>query len=253
MKSKPNVIEQHKESSTKLVDEILVTMKKDIGKIEDTTLEIFPFALHELSKAAEEFEKSLSKDPRCANPILEKAIPIAVDQISGHMYQVQVIETWISHHIPPIEDGNNFGVGIQHAISNSLLKKREKLSKSLLAIPNYYSERADCVEKLDLPRVSKSTTKTDTKTESKGGKDGDENKTSSVVTTEEKNEEDSSDAKYFRMKHLVSIDVRFYAFLRAEFADLIRSYVVVINGIENNRKKLVQPKGTQDENRSGWY
>lgn len=251
MKSK--IISNHKESATKLVDDILSGMKKEIKEMEDMIPELFPFEANELSKAEAEFEKSLSNNLRGTNPVLMKIIPIVLDSISGHMYQVQTIETWISHHIPPIEDGNNFGVGIQHAISSLLIKKLAKMSKSLETLPTYYSERAEAVDKLNLSKVNKSETRTETKTDSKGGKDGDETKTSTVVTLEEKSDKGEVESNLFRMKHLLAIDVRYYALLRSEMMDLVRSKIVVVNGIENNREKLVSPKGTQEGNRFGMY
>merc|ERR1712087_219071 len=108
-------------------------------------------------------------------------------------------------------------------------KRREAWIKKLDDIPSYYSSRADAIDKLGLPKATKSETKTQTSTESIGGKDGDEKKSSTTIVSEEKNDAGAMDqTKYFRTMHLISIDVQCYTSLYMNSIDFLNDYISIL-------------------------
>merc|ERR1719232_2091551 len=142
-------------------------------------------------KVEDVFEKE--QNLRDANSTLAKSIPIYRNTIAKGIANIQTMERWLCLHIPIMEDGNNFGVSIQMTINESLKKRREAWVKKLDDIPAYYSSRAEALDKLGLPKTTKSETKTQTSNESKGGKDGDEKKSSTTIVSEEKNDAGAMD------------------------------------------------------------
>jgi len=240
----------YKEASGKTVEAMLSAGKNDIEKIESSITELFPIS--EPSKAEEAFEKELSNDLRGANSSIAKTIPVLRDTLIQGISNIQAIERWIGLNIPIMEDGNNFGVSIQMTINESLKKKRECWTKKLDDIPSYYSSRADAIDKLGLPKTTKSETKTETKSDSTGGKDGDESKASTTVVKEEKSDEGFLQSNYFRLKHLVSIDVQFYASARMTMVDFLTDYITILDAVEKNKEKLSAPKGSNERGYGGW-
>ena len=178
-----------------------------------------------------------------ANTLLSSTIPATRDLLSLAISNIQTFERFIALHIPKMEDGNNFGVTVQMTVAKFLKETREELTKKLESIPSYYSSRADAVDKLGLPKTSSSQTKTESKTDSTGGKDGDESKTSTTVTKEEK-ESNGSKTDVHRSKAVLAIDVQCYASLFATINLLLTDYVTVLDNVEKNEEKLKAPKGS---------
>ena len=142
-----------------------------------------------------------------------------------------------------MEDGNNFGVTVQMTVAKFLKDTREELAKKLESVASYYSSRADAVDKLGLPKKSTSQTKTESSTESKGGKDGDETKSSTSVVKEEK-ESNGSKVDIHRTKAVLAIDVQCYSDLFTSVNLLLTDYVTVLDNMEKNEAKLKAPKGS---------
>jgi len=241
----------YKEAATKSVDAILASGKSDVEKIEASIAELFPYS-SDLLKVEDVFEKELPNDVRGANSTLAKSIPIYRKTIAKGIANIQTMERWLCLHIPVMEDGNNFGVSIQMTINESMKKRREAWVKKLDDIPAYYSSRAEALDKLGLPKTTKSETKTQTSTESKGGKDGDETKSSTTVVSEEKNDAGLLHSNYFRMMHLISIDVQCYASLYMNMVDFLNDYISILDAVEKNKEKLTSPKGSNERGYGGW-
>ena len=178
-----------------------------------------------------------------ANTLLSTTIPATRDLLSLAISNIQTFERFIALHTPQMEDGNNFGVTVQMTVAKFLKETREELTKKLESIPTYYSNRADAVDKLGLPKTTSSSTKVETSTESKGGKDGDESK-SSVTTTKEEKESNGSKADVHRSQAVLAIDVQCYADLYATINLLLTDYVTVLDNVEKNEDKLKAPKGS---------
>jgi len=153
-----------------------------------------------------------------------------------------------------MEDGNNFGVSVQMMISKVLEDMRAEFEKKMDAIPKYYASRAEAVEKLNLPKVTTSESKTKSDSDSTGGKDGDEKKSSTqVVTKEDTTQSGLKRENYYRLKHLVSLDVQFYSEMKSLCTSVADSYAIILDNMEKNKNKLVAPKGEGGGNAMGMY
>ena len=231
---------------------MLASGKSDIEKIDASITELFTLTPTEAEASFETAISSSNDALRGPNAAVSKAIPVLRDTLTQGIASIQSIERWISLNIPIMEDGNNFGVSIQMTVNESIKKKRECWTKKLDDIPSYYSSRADAVDKLGLPKITKSETKTESKSESTGGKDGDESKTSTSVVKEEKSDAGFLQNNYYRMKHLVSVDVQFYATARMTMVDFLNDYITILDAIEKNKEKLSKPKGSNERGYGGW-
>jgi len=146
-----------------------------------------------------------------------------------------------------MEDGNNFGVTVQMTIGKALKEVKESLVKKLEFIPSYYSSRADLIDKFGLSKNIVSKTKTMTKSDVKGGKDGDESKESCTEVTEEKTTGAALDVDsklYNRFMALVKLDVNCYVNARIGLVECRDSLLMILDNVEKNMDKLTSPKGT---------
>lgn len=142
-----------------------------------------------------------------------------------------------------MEDGNNFGVTVQMTVLKTIGDVSEKIQKKLEELPSYYSKRAEAVEKLGLKNTTSTSTSTDTISQTKGGKDGDESKTSNTTVNEMKTSFTPT-MPFHRVQHVYAIDVQQYASLQSSLQYCISSYVVVVDNIMKNKSKLEMPKGS---------
>lgn len=212
------------------------------------------FSVVKLSEIEEKYEKKMKEDPDASNELLIQGIQSFNDMISQCMDNIQTLERFISLHVPQMEDGNNFGVTVQLTISKFLDETRKNLSKQLEKIPSYYCNRAEAVEKLDIPKSTVSETKTVTKSQTTTGKDGDENKSSETSVKEEKTSSSRKSATFdYRRKHILSLDVQFYRSLRCGLIDCYDSYLTILDNMEKNKEKLLEPKGRNGGANLGMY
>lgn len=253
MVSKMKCIKDLKKTTVSAADDFLTNVPKTLSEISSTTEAIFPFC--KLSKAEEAFEAELTASGLdAANTTVAKIVPVVRDILYTIITDIQICERYITLHVPPMEDGNNFGVSVQMMIAKVLKDTREEFEKKMDAISKYYAGRADAVEKLNLPKVTTSESKTKSESDSTGGKDGDEKKSStSVVTTEETKQSGLKRENYFRLKHLVSLDIQFYGEMKTLCANVEDAYVLILDNMEKNKEKLSAPKGTGGSNAMGMY
>jgi hypothetical protein len=212
------------------------------------------FESSSISTMADLYETQLMAQPDALNVSLLSAIMAYRDTINSFMEDILKLERFILLNIPAIEDGNNFGVSIQLEICKLLKETKADLQKKLEALPTYLSSRAEAVEKLGLPKLVTSETKTMSKTDATGGKDGDEKKSSVILVTEEKNtDETKKGSTTHRMKHLISLDVQLYSNLRIGFIECMNAYLAIVDQMEKNKEKLSAPKGSQGRNTMTMY
>ena len=127
-----------------------------------------------------------------------------------------------------------------------LLKdERDKFEKSLTETSKYYASRADAIDKFThFPKVSTTETKSSQQSNATGGKDGDENKTSSSSSTEEKiATSDNGKINVHRVKALAALDAQMYVDLMAALQSLRNGYIVILDNLEKNWEKLENPRG----------
>lgn len=146
-----------------------------------------------------------------------------------------------------MEDGNNFGVTVQMTVGKALKEVKESLVKKMEFVPSFYSSRADLIDKFGLTKNVVSTTKTVSKSSSKGGKDGDESKESTTEVTEEKSAGNVLDVEsklYARFLALVKADVNCYVAARIGLVECRDSLLMILDNVEKNMEKLSSPKGS---------
>merc|ERR1711935_1310820 len=112
-------------------------------------------------------------------------VTTTLDVISTQLTFLNKLDYFITLHIPTIEDGGNFGVGVQLDLVKKLGEMKEAANKSTEALLGYENARADALGKLNLPSSTSSVTKstsattTDGKREEKEAESSEEKQTSS--------------------------------------------------------------------------
>lgn len=219
--------------------------------IEQTISTHFP--TYKLSDVESQYKTTLlsAASPESSNATLDSAIQAYIDTLSHVIHIIQTFERYITLHIPQMEDGNNFGVTVQMTITKALKDIKESLVKKLDSIPTYTSSRADAVDKLGLVKTVETKTVTSTKLNSKGGKDGEENKESTTEVLEQKStgsavaEQYQQDFKFqMRFKALVALDVNCYSNARIGLIECRDSLMMIFDNIDKNKEKLLAPKGS---------
>jgi len=229
--------------------------KKEVESLLNTAPELIPtidgiLNSHFSSNTTQiqtQYTAALKPDPEAANTTLSSAIDEYTLALSETLSVIQKVERFITLHIPQMEDGNNFGVTVQMTISKALKEVRESLVKKMDFIPSYYNSRADLLDKFGLPKTVVSTTKTESKSDVKGGKDGDEAKQSCTEVTENKTTGSVLDLDrklYNRFMALVKLDVNCYVNVRMGLVECRDSLTMILDNVEKNMEKLSSPKGS---------
>uniref|UniRef100_A0A8C2CHZ0 Proteasome activator complex subunit 2 n=1 Tax=Cyprinus carpio TaxID=7962 RepID=A0A8C2CHZ0_CYPCA len=89
--------------------------------------------------------------PKCGfikgNERIVKLLDIVKPEIMALKETCITVSCWISHLIPKIEDGNDFGVAIQEKILERITAVKTKVEGFQTNINKYFSERGDAVAK----------------------------------------------------------------------------------------------------------
>jgi len=209
-----------------------------------SSLVAMPYKGHDaVSKAESAFCKS--GDVEKENEVVDAAYKIARDALCMGSENIRVLERFVGLHIPQMEDGNNFGVGVQMTFAKLLKDEREKMEKSLGESSKYYSSRAETIDKFShLPKTSTTESKTSTKLNATGGKDGDEQKESSSSSSEEKiSTNDRGKVNIHRVKALAALDAQMYVDLVSGLHTMLDGYVIILDNLAKNWDKLENPRG----------
>jgi hypothetical protein len=153
-------------------------------------------------------------------------------------------------HIPPMEDGNNFGVSVQMTVGKALKDTRESLLKKMSSLLAYYNSRADAVDKLSLEKKTCSTSSASSKTESTKEED---KKESSSSSTDEKIIKVEDKGYPFRIMALAALDVDAFMSAKSGLVDCFNDFLMVMDNVEKNQSKLTRPKGESGSNNMGMY
>jgi len=111
-----------------------------------------------------------------------------------------------------------------------------------LILTYFFSDPILATEKL-LARSTQTTTSTENKVKSAGGKDGDENKSSESTTVERKSTVSGDIDEHLRLKGVVAIDMKYYAEWKAVLRSATDRYAAVLDQIEKNKEKITKPRG----------
>mmetsp|Transcript_14291 Transcript_14291/g.16324 ORF Transcript_14291/g.16324 Transcript_14291/m.16324 type:complete len:239 (+) Transcript_14291:52-768(+) len=202
------------------------------------------FHYSKLSDASNEFKASATI---ATNEKVALSVSKVLDQVSEQCIVIDKLEHFITLHIPKIEDGGNFGVGVQLDLVKKLGEMKESANKSMEALLGYETARADAIGKLNPPSSSKTVTKSTSGTTTDGTKEE-----KSSETTEEKSSTPGP-ACESRVAAVVAVDTLYYSKARGILGEIIISFVAVMDFIDKNKDKLVEPKGTSGGSNFSMY
>lgn len=98
--------------------------------------------------ATTEHRNGLISDVKAlSNPVLLATIKLIKQHLLEFIEITTTIKIWIQLHIPRIEDGNNFGVGIQEETLGELDRAEETSFGVLESVPKYFLLRAKYISK----------------------------------------------------------------------------------------------------------
>ncbi|XP_026887739.2 proteasome activator complex subunit 2 [Electrophorus electricus] len=105
----------------------------------------------EMETDKNEEEEKKKKPPKCGfikgNGKIMKLLDIVKPEITSLKETCIAVSCWISHLIPKIEDGNDFGVAIQEKIIERIAAVKTKVEGFQNNINKYFTERGDAVAK----------------------------------------------------------------------------------------------------------
>lgn len=188
---------------------ILTNGVTNIQSLQKLYEELFPYS--KLSDASADFKSSATS---ASNEKVATAVMSTLDQVEAVSQMARTLEYFIVLHIPKIEDGGNFGVGVQLDLVKKLGEIQEATGKSTDELLGYQSARAEALGKLSLPSSSTTVTKSSGSTTTDGKK---EEKLSE--TTEEKASSSPSSGPAFesRLASVVAVDTLYYSKARGIF------------------------------------
>ncbi|VEU37351.1 unnamed protein product [Pseudo-nitzschia multistriata] len=215
--------------------ELLDSGMASVEEMQNLYSQLFP--LDKLSEASNAFVGSATT---ASNEVVARAVATTLDQISAQNTLLAKLDLFITLHIPKIEDGGNFGVGVQLDLVKKLSEMKEAANKSIETLLAYDNARADALGKLNLPSSTTSSTKSSSATTTDGKKEE-----KSSESTEEKQTSSASSGPVYesRVASVVAVDTLYYSKARVIFSQTIITFVAVMDFIEKNKDKLVEPKG----------
>lgn len=208
------------------------------------------FRVGSLAELEQEFLKATSADSPGQNATVVAALTDVREELSQCVQVLRKISRWITLLVPAIEDGNNFGVGVQGEVLKVVLERSNHLNGLFAALPGYYKDRAAAWKELGSAKGSQSAT-TSNKEETGPDDDG-KQKTKTTVTIENKTTAGQAAANHpDGLSHVVALDVQTYFHLYHTLLIVRDSYVVVGDTIEKNLSKIEAPKGQGGCGRGG--
>ena len=218
---------------------------KTVEEMQSLLPQLFPFT--KLSDASTSFGGSATSSD---NAVVSKAVMTTLDAVESLSDTTRTLEYFVTLHIPQIEDGGNFGVGVQLDLLKKLHDVQETISKQVDELCGYSNARAEALSKLSLPSSSTSVTKTSSVSTTDGKK---EDKTSETTEEKESSSPASGPAYESRLAAVVSVDTLYYSKARKVFHQCLMSFVAAMDFMDKNQEKLLKPKGSGGGMGSGGY
>jgi len=218
--------------------EAMDLLDSSVAKVEELQkiyAELFPY--DKLSSASNDFKEYATV---ASNEKVVGAVTTTLDQVATHANLLSKLDYFITLHIPTIEDGGNFGVGVQLDLVKKLGEMKETASKSAEALLGYESARADALSKLNLPSSTSSVTKSTSATTTDGKK---EEKESESREEKQSSSSPSGPAYESRVAAVVAVDTLYYSKASGILSQIIISLIGVMDFIDKNKEKLIEPKG----------
>jgi Proteasome activator pa28 beta subunit len=230
------------ESSKVAALEIISKSPDTVKHLQETFQQYFPAQPVSAVTAAFSAESLLQQNDTCAS-----AVAATLDAADHVLTAFAQIEQYVQLTVPKMEDGGNFGVGVQLAAIKVMADQAEKLDKAAEELAKYAASRADALEKCKLvgTTTTKSSTTTTSDTAGKDAEKGDIKSNSKSQSVEEKTVESVSTAveSALRKQAVVAVDVRFYSKAKMTFQAVITAFLAVADFLDKNQVKIEKPKG----------
>jgi len=235
-------------NATAQMDALRIRLPGKIAAMDTAIETLFPdIPLVEVEKA---FFDTINKGdtPNTAtNDTVTKILQHTRQQLSDAVSDLKKFARWITLLQPPVEDGNNFGVGVQHEVLKGIKDHAGNLQGVFNALPGYYKDRAAAWKMLDLGTKVTTKASNSTSSEAEGKEDATTKKNSSNDTVSvTSNTAVLADA----IAHVVSIDVQTYFHLKCVLEDVRDVLVAVEDCTAKNLEKIQYPKGKSGSNSS---
>jgi len=205
------------------------------------------FHYDKLSVASNDFKEFATV---ATNEKVARAVTTTLDQVSAQSTLLNKLDYFITLHIPTIEDGGNFGVGVQLDLVKKLGESKETANKSTEALLGYESARADALGKLNLPSHTSSVTKSTSVSSTDGKK---EEKDSESKEEKQSSSSSTGPAYESRVAAVVAVDTLYYSKASAILSQSIISVIGVMDFIDKNKEKLIEPKGNSGSSNFSMY
>lgn len=226
--------------------EIISKSPETIQQLQQTYAQHFP-AQNTVSAVTAAF--SAAADDKCLlqNAACGAAVAATLDAADHVLTACATLDRYIQLTVPKMEDGGNFGVGIQLAACKVIADQVEKLEKGVEELSKYAATRADALEKCKLPgtTTTKSTTAASSESAGTDAEKGATKSSNQSQSTEEKTVESVTTAVEagLRQQAVVAVDVRFYTRAKATLAATVTALLVVVDFADKNQVKIAAPKG----------
>jgi len=240
-----SIFKKFKSDSKSQAMEVLDSSLAMVEELKKIHSELFHY--DKLSEATNDFKAFATVT---TNEKVARAVTVTLDQVSLQSSLLSKLDLFITLHIPTIEDGGNFGVGVQLDLVKKLGEMKETVNKSTETLLGYESARADALGKLNLPSSTSSVTKstsgttTDGKREEKESESSEEKQTSSIST---------GPAYESRVAAVVAVDTLYYSKASGVLSQTIISLIAVMDFIDKNKGKLTEPRGTSGGSNFSMY
>lgn len=157
---------------------------------------------------------------------------------------LEQLKVWVRLMVPRIEDGGNFGVGIQMALIKQVGEELEKMTKLFEDMATYHEKRVLLVEKMVSKEVreAKDTTIAEAIEKDKTGTSKEETKR--VVTPTPLSEQSQA---------LAALDLKFYLAMKSSVIKQRNFLAAVHDYVEKNKAKLKDPRGSAGSSYSYSY
>merc|ERR1712238_344548 len=163
------------------------------------------FHYSKLSDASNDFKASATI---ATNEKVALSVSKVLDQVSEQCIVIDKLEHFITLHIPTIEDGGNFGVGVQLDLVKKLSELKESANKSTEALLGYENARAEALSKLNLPSSTSNITKSTSATTTDGKK---EEKVCESQEEKQSSSSTSGPAYESRLAAVVAVDTLYFS------------------------------------------
>jgi len=205
------------------------------------------FHYDKLSVASDDFKEFATV---ATNEKAARAVTATLDQVSTQTTLLNKLDYFITLHIPTIEDGGNFGVGVQLDLVKKLSELKESANKSTEALLGYENARAEALSKLNLPSSTSNITKSTSATTTDGKK---EEKVCESQEEKQSSSSTSGPAYESRLAAVVAVDTLYFSKSSAILSQSITSLIGVMDFIDKNKEKLVEPKGNSGGSNFSMY